>query len=143
MLRFARPFAAVLALFLSACSQTGTVDPDAMKLEIGRRAFEFYRHINEGRWEEAGLFMSERLRAASPDPEALPVIRRQKEGKFQRVMAGSPEIDWRRKRAVVPVSTHNVTPPAAPGRPVGMGLAGHERHRWVFESGDWYYDGDA
>ncbi len=143
MLRLARPLAVLAVLLLAACPQSGTVDPDVMKMEVGRRAFDFYRHINEGRWAEAGVFMSARLRAESSNAEDLPVIRRQKEGRFQRVMAGTPEIDWRRKRAVIPVSTHFVTPPAAAGRPVGMGLAGHERHRWVFESGDWYYDGDA
>lgn len=141
MSRFPR-FVLLAVLALAACSKSGTVDPEQMKLEVGRRAFQFYRHINEGEWNEAAVYMSSRLREISTDPEALPVIQRQKEGKFQRVMAGSPEVRWQKGFAIIPVTTHKVLPPAAAGRPVGMELVGHERHRWVLESGDWYYDGD-
>ena len=110
-----------------------------MQLEVGRRAFKFYQALNQGRWDDAALFLSPRLRERYPDPRREPLIAGRIAGRIGRLMPSRPQIDWRHRRAAIEVTVHH--PVRQPDGTYAMALAGKQRHQWVELEGVWYYDG--
>lgn len=133
--------AAVMFATVSGCERT-PVDPEAMAAEVGKRAFEFYRLLNEGMVYQAGLFLSAQRRGSFADPLDEPLIRERIGGVYDRILAGEVEVDYKRRNvATVRVTRYRrIQRPdtATTLIPLDSGV-----HRWVRESGSWFYDGPA
>lgn len=135
------PLLLFLGTVLPACTRKPGVDPNYLKSEAGKAAFDFYKSLNNGQWEEAGLYFSRRLRAHYPDPLSYPLVLELKEGKVDQLFPGESEVNLHDRSVILEIAIQKAQ--VNPGSPPILVTIRREKHRWIWENDNWYFDGAA
>lgn len=123
----------------TSCSRKPPLDPNFLKGEAGKAANDFYRSLNNGFFNEAGLYFSTPLRQKYPDPLTYPLVEELRSGKVDQLFPGEGEVNLDDRSVIFEVAVQKGL--VSPGSPPILITLRRERHRWIWENDNWYFDG--
>ena len=130
-----------LVLGVLSC-QREPVDPIRLRAEAGKRSFDFCYALNHEQYDKATLFFSRNLRKNYPNPASHPIIVERQNGTYDQVLpTDQVVVDYKRKRVFIEVRYKKVIFPH-PGAPPIWRDVKRVYHEWIWENGQWYFNGE-
>jgi len=128
-----------LLFALPFCTRRPPVDPTFLKSEAGKAANDFYRALNNGNFDEAGLFFSRKLRNLYPDPTSYPLFEELRSGKIDQLFPGEGKVNLRDRSVLFEVAIQKGV--VSGNSPPVLVTIRKETHRFIWENDNWYFDG--